>query len=74
MLLIPNAFKPDNILTKDSGLWTRSLYYSPEDGRRLWCTHDRRCGGNRHGRTYACPVLPLAVFPHPGCSPRWITI
>jgi hypothetical protein len=56
------------------GLWTRSLYYSLEDARRLWCAHDRRCGGNRHGRTYPWAVLPLAVFPHPSRPLCWIAI
>ena len=53
------------------GLRTRSFRDPLGYERRLRCTHDRRRGCMR---THPRHTLPLAVFPHPCCSPRWITI
>jgi hypothetical protein len=57
-----------------AGWGLEPLNCSPGDARRLGCTHDRRCGGNRHGYTRPYFALAPAVFPHPGCSLCWITI
>ena len=56
------------------GLRTRSLYYRPGGGRRLWCTHARRCQWQRRGRMHLSHAFPPAVFPHPRCSPCSIPI
>jgi len=50
------------------GLGTRTVNCFRGDARWLGCTHDRRCRGNRHGRTRSHFALPLAVFPHPSRS------
>ena len=56
------------------GLGTRTVNCFRGDARWLGCTHDRRCRGNRHGRTRSHFALPLAVFPHPSRSLCWIAI
>ena len=66
-------------LPDDPGLRTRelaswSLYDAHRHPRRLWCTRYRRGELTRHRCTHFRRVLPLAVFPHPRCSPCWITI
>jgi len=55
-------------------LGARPLNCSPGGARGLWCSRDRGWGWNQCGRTYPCPALPPAVFPHPCRSLCWIAI
>jgi hypothetical protein len=56
------------------GLATRTVNCFRGDVRWLGCTHPRKCGWQRRGRTGVSQALPLAVFSRPGCSLCWITI